>query len=486
MSFHMEAGISYSRVKTRIIATIGPASNSPKAIELLLRKGANLFRLNFSHGDLEEHAGAVRTIRSAGKRAGRPVGILADLQGPKIRTGKTMDDAAVTLRKGAMVTLSSGTGVCTNRHIFLSYPGLAREIGKGRNILINDGAIRLRVTGVDGKRRLLRCRVLNTGTFSSRKGVNFPDARLKIPSLTRKDRKDLAFILTQDIDFVALSFVRGPRDIQALKRVVKQAGKPVKCIAKIEKPEALDHLPAILDSCEGIMVARGDLGVETSPYRVPMLQKDFIDQANRHGKIVIVATQMLESMITQPMPTRAEAADVANAVLDGADALMLSGETAVGQYPAEAVETMARIARETEKSSYYPVGFVDLSLREKYPPDSICEAAEWASRDLGNVPVIVFTTTGDTAFYLAKIRNQSRIFAFSPNEHVVNMLSLAWNTMAFVAPYEKNIAVLERKTEDMLLAEKLIRKGDLVLILSGTIAAGGATNCLKVKRVGVN
>ena len=470
--------------KTKILVTIGPASRSPHVIEKLIRRGANCFRINFSHGTHEEHETAIKTIRSIAYKLGLHPAILADLQGPKIRTSITRGNATVKLSKGSIVNLTAGKNLCTDKEIYIDYPSLLTDISEGQRILINDGAIRLQVCALDMEKGCINCKVLNTGVYSSNKGVNFPDAHLRVSSLTKKDRNDLNFILTQDVNYIALSFVRRAEDVTKLVRLVNRKRKDIKVISKIEKPEAVDQIPDILDACDGIMIARGDLGVEISPYHIAVLQKNFITEANRSAKIAIVATHMLESMIKHPLPTRDEATDVANAILDGADAVMLSGETAIGKYPVESVDTMTSIARITEKSAYFPRQIVDLSIRKVHPPYSICEAAGWASRDLGDVPVVVFTASGDTALYLAKIRNQSRIFAFSPYKHVACMLSLGWNITPFVLPFEKDLAVLQKKSEATLQKAKLVKKGQLLLMVCGTTASEGATNFVRVKRLG--
>ncbi len=472
--------------KTKILATIGPSSSSPHMINELLLKGVNCFRLNFSHGTHAEHAAVIQTIRSVSANHGIFVGILADLQGPKIRTGVTLNNNPVLLKKGSTVVLTPRKVLCTEREIFINFPALTESILPKHHILINDGAIRLRVSAVDKKNGRVICTVLNTGGFSSRKGVNFPDTELSIPSLTKKDRQDLRFMLTQDINFIALSFVRKAEDMISLANTVNRKRKDLKLIAKIEKPEAVQQISDILNVCDGIMIARGDLGVETSFSKIPILQKKLISEANKQGKMVIVATQMLESMITNPGPTRAESTDVANAILDGTDVVMLSGETAVGEYPAESVSTMTKIAGDTEKSSYYPRQFINLALKKRHPPHAICEAAQWASRDLGEVPVVVFTVSGDTALYLSKTRNQSRIFAFTPHQQVACMLSLAWNCTPFVLPLAKDVMLLQQRAEQKLLEAALIKKGAVILVVSGTKGARGATNFLRVKKVGEN
>lgn len=470
--------------KTKIVATLGPASSSLKVIESLLRAGVNVFRMNFSHGSHEEHGARIALVKTASQRTGIRCGILADLQGPKIRTGRTEGDVPVTLRRGKTVTLTTRAAMCTAKTISVDYPRLANEIAVGQQVLINDGAIRLQVTKVDAPHKEIVCRVVYGGSFSSRKGVNLPAVDLSIPAMTRKDRRDAAYALTQDIQFIALSFVRSTADIKPLRRLVSTSGKPIKIIAKIEKPEAAERIDEILAVCDGIMVARGDLGVETSAEQVPILQKDLIARASTRGKLVIVATQMLESMIGSATPTRAESTDVANAILDNTDAVMLSGETAVGLYPVEAVSTMARIARAIEASNYYSRDWIDLALGQRHRPHSVCEAAATASRDFGDTPVVVFSVSGDTALYLSKIRNQTPIFAFSPSDDVVRMLSLAWNVTAFKLPIVADSVALQRAAEKILLQHRLVKRSGYLVVVSGTAGARGATNTMRIKRVG--
>ncbi len=449
-----------------------------------MRKGANVFRLNFSHGDHSFHETAIRNIRAQTKRLGTTAAIIADLQGPKIRTRECAGSDPVAIRKGARVLITSKKAVCTAERISVDYPHLEREIRPGQLVMINDGAIRLRVDSVDPVHRNLSCTALAGGMYASHKGVNLPNVNLRIPSLTVKDRRDLAFILKADVNAIALSFVRSARDVAVLRAGVSRERPDIKIIAKIEKPEAARAIDEILSVCDGIMVARGDLGVEASPFEIPVLQKDLTARANTHGKLVIVATQMLESMIEHPIPTRAESTDVANAVFDGTDAIMLSGETAVGAYPVQAVEMMAQIAQAAEQSSYVRTGFVDLCPGNRRPAPAVCEAAAWASRDLGGAPVCVFTLSGDTALYLSKIRNQSPLYAFSPDEKVVNMLSLAWNVTPIHIPFAKHMADLIADAERTLCARRLAKKGDLIVIVSGTTPLRGATNFLRVKKIG--
>ncbi|MGA2507377.1 MAG: pyruvate kinase [Chitinispirillaceae bacterium] len=470
--------------KTKIIATIGPASINPEIIKRLIQQGVNVFRLNFSHGDHAIHGNSIKTIREQAGKLGISVAILADLQGPKIRTGICAANGPIAVQKSSKVIITSRKKTCTEKLISIDYPHLEREIRPGQLIMINDGAIGLRVDSVDRKARSAACTVLSGGSYSSHKGVNLPNVALRIPSLTVKDRRDLAFILNADVNYIALSFVRSALDVSALRTIVDRKRPELKIIAKIEKPEAAKAIDSILSVSDGIMVARGDLGVETSLFEVPVLQKDLITKANAAGKLVIVATQMLESMIEHSAPTRAESTDVANAIFDGTDAIMLSGETAVGAYPVLAVEMMTHIAESAEQSSYFHTGIIDLSAGGRRSAHAVCEAAAWASRDLGGAPVCVFTLSGDTALYLSKIRNQSRLFAFSPDKNVVNMLSLAWNVTPIHIPFARHMADLMRDAENALLKRKCAKKGDAIVVVSGTTPVRGATNFLRVKKIG--
>ncbi|MBN1129835.1 MAG: pyruvate kinase [Chitinispirillaceae bacterium] len=473
-----------SAKKIKIIATVGPSSRNAVIIKRLILAGVNVFRLNFSHGDHTLHLEAIRNIREASARLRRPVAILADLQGPKIRTGKTLGDRPVTLKKGSAVTLSRRKSLCDERLISVDYKRLAEDIGPGQKIMINDGAIRLAAKRVDRRAGRVECVVESGGVYRSRKGINLPNVVLGIPSLTPKDRADLHFILGQDVQYVALSFVRSAADIRALRAIVDGRRPDMKIVAKIEKPEAAASIDSILDIADGIMVARGDLGVEASPHEVPVLQKMLVARANASGKIVIVATQMLESMIRNPLPTRAESSDVANAIFDGADAIMLSGETAVGAFPVETAAMMADIAEAAEESPYGNRELKNPGEGIHRASHAVCEAAAWASRDLGGTPVCVFTLSGDTAFYMSKIRVRSPVYAFSPKKNVVDMLSLAWNVFPFQLSYEKHMADLLLDAEKKLLQQKLVAKGDLIVVVSGTSPVKGATNVMRIKRAG--
>ena len=467
------------------MATIGPASSSEKIIKRLLIEGVNVFRINFSHGNHQDHSQALSTIRAASDSLQLYPAILADLQGPKIRTSKTEGDRKVTLLAGSTVILTPQDVLSDERIIGIDYALLAKEVSVGQKVMINDGLVELVVDKVDQSDNRVICTVVNGGEYSSHKGVNLPDVALSIPSLTEKDRTDLDFILKNDFQYIALSFVRSDRDIITLREAIGKRRPEIKIIAKIEKPQATENIDRILEVSEGIMVARGDLGVEMSPELVPIAQKQLINRANDKGRMVIVATQMLESMIYNALPTRAEAADVANAILDETDALMLSGETAIGKYPVESVKMMSRIARTAEKSSYAPDEFVAFSNTDSYPPHALAESAVCAAKNLGGIPVCIFTLSGDTAFFTAKLRNQSPVFVFSPDINVVKMVALAWNSEAFLMSLSDGDQVkMVHTAEEILVKRGLVKNGHTIAVLAGTTPVRGATNFLRIKKVG--
>jgi pyruvate kinase len=471
--------------KTRIVATLGPASASPEKIRELLLNGVNVFRFNFSHSDHEKHIANLKMVYEVSRELKIYPALLADLQGPKIRTGKTEGDAPVTLHTGTNVVLTADNAVCTDKLISIDHHTLAQEISAGQEIAINDGLIRLEVEKIETDKKLIHCKVTDGGIYSSRKGVNLPNVHLSIPSVTEKDKADLEFILANQFQYIALSFVRTAKDLKELKSLMKGRRPDIKIIAKIEKPEAAHNIESILKECDGIMVARGDLGVEAHTYQVPVIQKDLIHKANMAAKSVIVATQMLESMIQNPVPTRAESTDVANAIFDGTDAVMLSGETATGAYPIAAVQMMTRIAQVAETSDYINRKIRDLSILNKYPPHALCEAAAYASMDLGYIPIIVITASGETAHYMSKIRCQSPIFAFSPDENVVRQMSLTWNVQAQLLDFKwGDIVDILRRAEELLVEREYVAKNDLVAVLSGSIPIKGATSFLRIKRIG--
>lgn len=470
--------------KTKIIATLGPKTSSKESIETLIISGVNVFRLNFSHGSIEDKKALIDIINKAEKKLCANVSILADLQGPKIRTGITLNNEEIYLKEGTKIFLTSKECISNNDIIYVSYKRLVDDIKKGNRILINDGLISLRAVKVDYSESLIECIVENSGFYSSKKGVNFPDSDLKVLALTEKDKLDLQFILKETIDYVALSFVRTAEDIKALSSLIPKENK-LRIIAKIEKPEAVKNIDEIISISDGIMVARGDLGVETSLEKVPLIQKSLIKKAQTKAKTVIVATQMLESMIHSSIPTRAETTDIANAIIDGADALMLSGETAVGAYPYDSVKMMSKIICETEKSDLCPKSIVRLDVESHSISQAICDAAAYASYELGNCPIIVFTLSGQTAWYLSNTRAQGSIFAFSPSLKIVSQLALAWNTRAFAVNNYNDMLSLVKSAESFLLSNNYVKNDEDVIIISGLFSIPGATNNLSIKKIGM-
>lgn len=466
--------------RTRTIATLGPASSDARTIRALIEAGVDIFRLNFSHGARAEHARTIERIRATAAACRVRVGILADLQGPKIRTGRTPDDAPVKLETGDTVRILDRSVVCTASEFCTDQPGLVAALAPGQRVLLNDGAVGLRVESVDTAAGVALARIEHGGVYASRKGVNLPGTHLPIPSLTEKDRADLAVALDAGVPWIALSFVRGAEDVRDLRRAIDAAGGSARIVAKIEKPEAVEAIGDILEASDGIMVARGDLGIELSPHELPVVQKHLVDAANRRGRIAIVATQMLESMVERPLPTRAEAADVANAILDGADAVMLSAETSIGRYPVEAAAMMGRIAKATEASAFVDRAARDLSVPGARGAHAMCEAAAWASRDLQAAPVAILTLSGETAFYFAKLRSPGPAYAFTPDAATAEALALAWNIRTFEIPFERDFLALEEAALRQLAGQGFVRSGDPVLLLSGRNPVPGETNSLRV------
>ena len=464
----------------KIVCTLGPASDSADMIERLMRAGMDVARLNFSHGTHAEHARTIKRLREASARLSKPIAILADLQGPKIRTGAFLGGHSVQLRAGQRFTISilqrpgSSSGVST------TYKRLPQVVSRGDKILLGDGLIELRVLSTTSDSVL--CAVVNGGELGEHKGINLPGVKLRIPALTAKDRDDLRFALRHGANFIAVSFVRRAEDVLLAKAAVSRARKDVPVIAKLEKPEAIENLDAILRVADGVMVARGDLGVEMSLEKVPVAQKRIIAKACEARLPVITATQMLESMTQNPRPTRAEASDVANAVFDGSDALMLSAETAMGAYPLEAVQMMDRIIREAEASGSQVV-------RPRPAQFNIAETAAelicHASEELQMKVIAAFTQTGSTGRLISKHRPSRPIIAFSPIQETRRRLSLYWGVVPRTIGEVQNIEGLVRATEKRLLEEDLVRRGDVVGIVAGTpLFVGGTTNFMKFHVIG--
>jgi pyruvate kinase len=465
--------------RTKIVATMGPASNSSEVLRKLILAGMDVARLNFSHGTHDDHAASIARLRGISAELDRPVTILQDLQGPKVRVAR-LPGNQIILTPGEVVEIVPEADFHgQSATIPIDYPDAAEEAKAGMTILLADGLFELQIVDVAG--RALRCRVIEGGVLESRKGVNFPNLNLRLPSLTEKDQRDVEFGISQGVDWFSLSFVRTADDVRVLKAFIAGHNASTPVMAKIEKPQALEHLPAILDEVQGIMVARGDLGVEMSPEKVPMAQKRIIELCNRKGLPVITATQMLESMVHEPRPTRAEASDVANAIIDGTDAVMLSAESAIGQFPVRAVEMMGRIAREVESKITF----------KSYPPEdagavrALSEAANLVSTVLEPRCIVVLTTSGYTARFVAAERPKALVIAVTTDARVYHELNLFWGIRPLLinekpATFEALVAV----AETAVLQRKFAAAGETILVIGG-IPAGlpCGSNFLKVHSV---
>jgi len=468
--------------KTKIVGTIGPASSTEERLEAIITSGLNVARLNFSHGTHEEHGRAIALVRTISRRLGIPVAVLQDLQGPKIRTGALKDGQPVLLRDGAMVTITNRSVVGTASLISTTYAPLPADVRPGDRILLSDGLMELRV--VQTTETDVVCQVVHGGLLGEHKGINLPGVPVSAPSLSDKDLDDLTFGLAQGVDYVALSFVRTAQDVRAGKDAIAARGAAVPVIAKLEKPEALDHLDEILDIADGVMVARGDMGVEMPLEKVPQAQKRIISKANQRGVLVITATQMLESMISNPRPTRAETSDVANAIIDGTDAVMLSGEMAIGQYPVEAVQVMDHIATEVEKDfdQVYQVGCGGHA--HSTDAEALSEAARTIA-DYSDVQAIVaFTSSGLTARLIAKDRPRVDILALTPDEKVYHRLALAWGVTPYMCPPAHSVEELLGYMERIVLDSGRVKRGDKVIVMgSMPLGLGNPTNFLKIHQL---
>ena len=473
------------RLRARILATLGPASWSRENIESLVRAGAAGFRLNFSHGDHDRLSGIVAIVRDVSARFGRPLALLGDLSGPKLRTGEvvTADRGPLILVPEDEIVLTPDVPATTAGVIKVDEAVLAGDLHPGAHILLDDGKVELVVRSVEGRR--VSAMVIHGGPLGRQKGVNIPGVRLRIPAITEKDAKDLEFALAHGLDFIALSFVQDAKDVVDLKRRIAQAGHDTPVIAKIEKPVAVARIESILEVSDGIMVARGDLGVELGPEELPVVQKRLIAAARRHGKLVITATQMLESMIENPRPTRAEASDVANALFDGSDVVMLSGETAMGKYPVRAVETMRRIALSVEGSDLY---HKSLETLQRPTDTGVAHAAVRAgcvaAEQLEARAVVPFTTSGWTAFVTATWRPSVAVHPCTPSLPTYQRLALCWGTRPVTIPHEHDVTAMYIAGVDALLKAGLVAAGDLVVLLSGSVVFGKGANTIRLYRVG--
>lgn len=472
--------------RAKIVCTLGPATNGQPMLEKLISAGMDVARLNFSHGTHGGHLKTIEELRGAQLRVRKPVGLLADLQGPKIRTGK-VQGGEVELVDGQTLTITTDEEVLgTPTLISTTYEHLASDVKAGDRILLDDGLLELKVLATD-RVKLVTTEIIHGGLLKDHKGINLPGVALKAAALTPKDREDLVFALKAGVDMVALSFVRSPEDLDDCREAMQAAGRVVPIIAKLEKPEAIARLDEILAKADGVMVARGDLGVEIPPEEVPAIQKDIIRRANALGLPVIVATQMLNSMIEHPRPTRAEASDVANAVFDNTDAVMLSGETASGKYPLEAVEMMSRIVESAEnaKRQLFPrTGSGEaMSLPADFP-DVTCGVACRAARETGATHIIAFTFTGTTARLLSRYRPAVPIIAFSPNQEVRRRLSLLWGVMPRVLEPLQETEEMVGRVEEELLARGLAKRGDRIVIVFGApIGQPGKINSMRLHTI---
>jgi pyruvate kinase len=471
--------------RTKIIATVGPASRSPEKLEQLVEAGVDVFRLNFSHGTHEEHLQVVRAVREIAARVRKPVALLQDLSGPKIRTGKVRGEV-IELVRGARIAITTDPSVeGTSEVISTTYAALTRDVRPGDQILLDDGNLELKVVGVSGER--VDCQVVDGGPLKSHKGMNLPGVALSTPAITDKDRDDLAFGLSAGVDYVAMSFVRRAADVAEAKALIASLGASTPVVAKIEKPQALDDLEAILAAADGVMVARGDLGVELGTEDVPIAQKRIIAMANAAGKVVITATQMLESMIENPRPTRAEASDVANAILDGTDAVMLSGESAVGKFPVETVETMARIADFTEEHGLAGIRTRAAETRRDGAgtavTHSLARVAASVAEELDCRLILAFTESGLTAKLVAGHRPRVPVVAVTHDEKVYRQLALWWGVFPTLVASTENTDELLAAGEETLKASGRVQSGDTILMLSGHSIASAATNMLRVHEV---
>jgi pyruvate kinase len=466
--------------RAKIVCTLGPSTDTQDRVRALVDAGMDVARLNLSHGSHADHERVYHMIRRASDESGHGVGIVADLQGPKIRLG-TFASGPVTLEEGATFTITTRDVPGDQEVCSTTYDGLPGDVSKGDQVLIDDGRVRLEVIEVGETD--VETRVVVPGKVSNHKGINLPGVAVSVPALSEKDREDLRWALHLTVDFIALSFVRSAADVEAVRAVMREEGVMLPVIAKIEKPQAIQNLDEVIDGFDAFMVARGDLGVECPLEDVPFLQKHVIDAARRNAKPVIVATQMLESMISAPRPTRAEASDVANAVLDGADAVMLSGETSVGDYPMQTVRTMARIIESTESHGLARMTAIEWQPRTR--GGVIAKAAAEVADRVGAKYLVAFTQSGDSARRLSRYRGPIPMLAFTPVDAVRSQLSLSWGIETFKAPPVEHTDEMVRQVDEHLLNIGRVKEGDLVVIIAGSPPGiPGSTNALRIHRMG--
>lgn len=466
--------------RTKIVATLGPASSKKEVLLSMIKAGVDVCRLNFSHGGQHDHQKVIDIIREINKKYKTNVGILADLQGPKIRIG-LVKEGGINLVGGQKIEITTKELVGDDKQIYITYHNFPQDVRAGEVILLDDGKIQMRVLHTN-HRDTVQCEVLYGGILTSRKGVNLPNTKVSIPSLTEEDLNNLEFALKNDVEWIGLSFVRSAEDIIELKRIIGRSGNSARVVAKIEKPEAIDNIDEIIEATDGVMVARGDLGVEMPMEQVPMLQKMIANKCRVASKPVIVATQMLESMITSPRPTRAEVNDVANSVLDGADAVMLSGETSVGEYPLIVIETMQKVVRNVEETDYqYNNPKVLNESLPTYLGDAVCESAVFLAAKTRAAGIVSMTSSGYTAFEISSYRPKAGIFIFTGNTKLLNTLSLVWGVRGFYYDKFESTDKTIHDVNQVLRSEKLIEPGGIVINTAAIpIENKGKTNMIKV------
>ncbi len=469
--------------QTKVIATLGPASNSKEVILQMINAGVDVFRLNFSHSTKEEHLNLINIIKELNLELGTHVAILADLQGPKLRAGEIKNDF-LNLEEGDIITFVTEKCLGTKDHLYMSYQEFPKDVNPGETILIDDGKIKLEVTETN-KHDIVKARVIYGGPLTSNKGVNLPDTKVSLPCLSETDISNAFFALENDVDWLGLSFVRKASDVLELKNLIKKKNSHAGVIAKIEKPEALAEIDQIIDIADGVMIARGDLGVEVPFDEVPVIQKLIVGKCNMRSKPVIIATQMMESMITNFRPTRAEANDVANAVLDGADALMLSGETSVGKYPVETISSMQSIIAYTENhGDPFNKRYAPEEETSTFLADSICYNASQLALQVGAKAIIAFTHSGYTAIRISSHRPKSKIFAFTSSKGLLNKISMIWGIQPFYLSTNDDLDKAFHESIEILKAKKLLTIGDCVVHVGSTpLHLHGRTNMMKVSRI---
>lgn len=466
--------------RTKIVATLGPASAKPEVLYSMFNAGLDVCRLNFSHGSQADHQEVLDTIRGINEKYSYNVGILADLQGPKIRIGM-VKDGGIHLVNGARTIITTQKCIGDEERIYITYEAFPKDVKAGEIILLDDGKLQMRVIETNLVDEVT-CEIVHGGILTSRKGVNLPNTKVSIPSLTPEDRDNLEFVLANDVEWIGLSFVRNAADIIELKDIIKARGKTARVIAKIEKPEAIANIDEIIAVSDGVMVARGDLGVEMPMEEVPLLQKMIVQKCRAASKPVIVATQMLESMITTPRPTRAEVNDVANSVLDGADAVMLSGETSVGEFPLIVIETMQKIIQNIETNNYpfHPEKFLKPKA-ESFLSDAVCDSACFLAKQTNAVGIVSMTVSGYTAFEISSHRPKAHTYIFTSNKSLLNSLSLIWGVQGFYYDKFESTDETIQDVNELLKANKLIKAGDVIINTAAIpMEQQGKTNMLKV------